>query len=268
MSTSITEKTYKKLTIQVSLNGFGFLVTDTILTKPQSIKHIHFNSFEKSHNISDLYASVFAENEVLTKKYDEVKVIHSNNLCTFVPFALFDEAYLGSYLQYNTKVFDTDFFTYDKLEKYEMNTVYVPYVNMNNFFIDRFGSFEYQHASTVLVAALLDKSKNIDERRMFVHKSENHFEIVVIQNQKLLFFNTFEYSTPEDFIYFILFTAEQLHLNPEHFVVTLLGDCKENDSYYEMVYKYIRNVSLLDVSGSDNTLTEAENREHFILLHA
>jgi hypothetical protein len=35
--------------------------------------------------------------------------------------------------------------------------------------------------------------------------SQGHFEIIVIQNQKLLFFNSFDYETPEDYV---LFTAE------------------------------------------------------------
>jgi hypothetical protein len=42
---------------------------------------------------------------------------------------------------------------------------------------------------------------------MTVHFSEGHFEIIVIQNQKLLLFNSFDYQT-EDFIYYVLFTAD------------------------------------------------------------
>jgi hypothetical protein len=185
-----------------------------------------------------------------------------------VPTALFDEEFLGSYLQYNTKVFETDFFTFDALDKYEMNNVYIPYVNMNNFFIDQYGSFEYKHANSVLVSKLLDLSKNNEERKMFVHVSESHFEIIVVQNQKLHLFNSFEYKTPEDFIYYILFTAEQLQLNPENFKLELLGAIVETDAFYQIAYKYIRNISLFDVSDFTNNFTEKENREHFILLHS
>jgi hypothetical protein len=119
-----------------------------------------------------------------------------------------------------------------------------------------------------LVQRLLELSKNNDDRKMFVHVSDSHFEIVVVQNQQLLLFNTFDYKTPEDFIYYILFAAEQLQLNPEHFQLELLGKIAENDSLYNIAYQYIRNVSLLDVSNVINPFTEAENREHFILLHA
>ena len=268
MTTSITDKTYKKLAIQVSLNGLSFCVFDTLSGKPIIVQHIPFDSFQRSAKIEDLFASVFRENPELKHRYDEIVVIHSNSLSTFVPTALFDEEFLGSYLQYNTKVFETDFFTFDALDKYEMHNVYIPYVNMNNFFIDQYGSFDYKHATSILVEKLIDVSKNNEERKMFVHVSESHFEIVVLQNQKLHLFNSFEYKTPEDFIYYILFTAEQLQLNPEHFKVEFLGAIVSSDAFYQIAYQYIRNVSLFDVSEFKNSFTEKENREHFILLHS
>ncbi|MEC4005209.1 DUF3822 family protein [Flavobacterium sp. SUN052] len=268
MTTSITDKTYKKLTLQVSLNGLSFCVCDTLSNTPVVLQNIHFDSFQRSAKIEDLFASVFHQNPELRHHYDEIVVLHSNNLCAFVPTALFDEEFLGSYLQYNTKVFETDFFTFDELIKYEMNNVYIPYVNMNNFFIDQFGSFDYKHSNTVLVSKLLDLSKNNEERKMFVHVSESHFEIIVVQNQKLHLYNSFDYKTPEDFIYYLLFTAEQLQLNPENFKLELLGSINEQDAFYKIAYKYIRNISLLDVSDFKNSFTEKENREHFILLNS
>ena len=268
MTASITDKTYKKIAIQVSLSGLSFCVFDTLSGKPMVLQNIHFDSFQRSGKIEDLFASVFKENPELSHKYDDVMVIHSNNLSTFVPTALFDEEFLGSYLQYNTKVFETDFFAFDALPNYEMNNVYIPYVNMNNFFIDQYGSFDYKHANSILVSKLLDLSKNNEELQLFVHVSESHFEIIVLQNQKLHLYNSFEYKTPEDFIYYLLFTAEQLQLNPENFKLKLLGSIVENDTLYQIAFKYIRNVSLLDVSDFKNSFTEKENREHFIILHS
>jgi len=268
MNTSITDKTYKKLSIQVSLSGLSFCVFDTLTDKPIVLQNIHFDSFQRSAKIEDLFATVFKENPELHLHYDEIVIIHSNNLSTFVPTALFDKEFLGSYLQYNTKVFETDFFTFDELTNYEMNNVYIPYVNMNNFFIDQYGSFDYKHANSILVSKLLDVSKNNEERKMFVHVSDGHFEIVVLQNQKLHLYNSFDYKSPEDFIYYILFTAEQLQLNPENFKLEFIGKIEEGDVLYQIAYKYIRNISLFDVSDFKNSLSEKENREHFILLQS
>ena len=267
-NSSVIDKMYQKLAIQVSLNGLSFATFDTLLNKPLLLQKIDLGKVNVATKIEDLFAEAFQKHPELKASYDEIVIIHSNNLSTFVPTALFDEEYLGSYLQFNTKVFETDFFAYDELGNYEMNNVYIPYVNMNNYFIDQFGTFDYKHANTVLVNKLLDLSKNKEELQLFVHVSDTHFEIVVIQNQKLQLYNSFDYKTPEDFIYYILFAAEQLHLNPESFKLELLGKIVETDSLYEIAYKYVRNTHLFDVSFMQNQLTEAENREHFILLHS
>ena len=113
-------------------------------------------------------------------------------------------------------------------------------------------------------------SKNKEEKQVFVHLQKEHFEIVVVKNQQLILFNSFQYNTPEDFIYFILFTCEQLQLNPETISVQLLGNCTEEDAFFKIAYQYIRNCTLLDVSNKASILdvSSAELRNHFILYHS
>ena len=151
-----------------------------------------------------------------------------------------------------------------------MNTVYIPYANLNNFFVDHFGTFTYKHVNSVLVSKLLDLSKNVDDKKMFVHLAATHFEIIIVQNQHLLLFNTFEYKTPEDLIYYLLFTAEQLNMNPETFKLEFLGTIAEDDAFFKIAYKYIRNVSIFDVTDFQisNTFSTGENLKHFILLQS
>ena len=267
---NIAEKKYKKLSIQVSLTGLSFCCFDTLNNTVTSFNEVYFETFHKATKIEDLFADAFNNHPELKDSYDEILVIHNNNLSTFVPEPLFDENFLGSYLQYNTKVFETDFFAFDEIPNYQMNAVYIPYVNINNFFIDQFGAFDYKHANSILVSKLLVASKNKDEKKMFVHINTGHFEIIVVQNQKLLLFNSFDYNTPEDFLYYILFTAEQLNLNPENFPLELIGNIDTESDYFKIAYKYIRNVSLIDVEDLrwNNYFSEAENRNHFILFNS
>jgi hypothetical protein len=270
INTTITDKKYKKLSLQVSLTGLSFCVFDTLHKQVLSVKKIHFDTFHKATKMEDLFGNAFREHPEFKESYDEILVIHNNNLSTFVPEPLFDENYLGSYLQYNTKVFQTDFFAFDEMMNYQMNAVYIPYVNINNFFIDQFGTFDYKHAHSILVSKLLEASRNNDDKKMIVNFNPGHFEIIVVQNQKLLLFNSFDYQTPEDFLYYLLFTAEQLGMNPENFKLELMGTIIEEDDFYQLAYKYIRNVSLYDVSNlqKNNPFSTAENRKHFILFQS
>ncbi len=269
-SINITEKKYKKLVLQVSQSGFKYGCFDTLSDSLLFIKSIGFDNYPKAANVTDHYWKAFVDNSELTKNYDEVIVIHENSLNTFVPQQLFDEDLLGSYLQYNTQVFETDFFAFDELPNCAINNVYIPYVNINNFLIDQFGPFVYKSASSILVSKLMELSKNKDDKQVYIHLSTGKFEIVVLQNQNLLLYNSFDYKTKEDFLYYLLFTAEQLNLNPETFKLYMLGAISEEDDIYKFAYKYVRDIALLDVSVEmqKNNLSKAENLEHYLLLQS
>ena len=78
----ITNRSYKKLSIQVSLNGLSFCVFDTITNKIL----IH-NSvvFKQNEVIEGQLWNAFVNNTVLSKPYDEIIVLHDNTINTFVP---------------------------------------------------------------------------------------------------------------------------------------------------------------------------------------
>lgn len=246
MNEAITTKNYKKLSLQIAATGMSFCVFDTLNWEIVNFYHIDFG---KHIPFEDELTRIFVQHPELKDNYDEIVVLHDNNFNTFVPTALFEEKYPGSYLQYNTRVFEADFFAWDVLPVYMMSNVYVPLMNVNNFLIEQLGGFEYKNTNSVLVEKLLDASVNIDEKLLYAHIQESHFEIVVTHNQKLLLYNSFEYSTHEDFLYYLLFTMEQLKLNPETAKILLLGTITEADPHFALAYTYIRNVSLYEPEG-------------------
>ncbi len=267
MNNTITTKNYKKLSVQIARSEMSFCCFDTI---SQEITNCNTIAFSVLKPLEDQLWKTFVNHPELMGTYDEITILHDNSLNTFVPNALFDEEYLGSYLQYNTKVFDTDFFAFDAIENYDMNNVYVPFMDVNNFLIDRYGSFEYKNVNSILVAKLLDASKNNDEKQVFAHIQETHFEIVVVRNQKLLLFNSFEYKTPEDFLYYLLFALEQLQLNPEFVKVSLLGRVNEENSCFAIAYKYIRNVALFEPYALQEKWNKSREDalQHYILFNS
>jgi hypothetical protein len=265
---TILEKKYKNLVLQVSLTEASFCIKDTLKNKIETIRSFSFDKFSNPTEIEESLIKIFNETAELNTNFDEITVLHNNNLLTFVPSVLFDVQYLGSYLQYNTKVFESDFFAYDLVTNNDMVTVYIPYVNINNFLIDRFGSFNYKHSFTILVKKVLEFSKNIDETHLYIHIQSTNFQIIAVKNQKLLLFNTFDYKTEEDFIYYLLFVTEQLNLNPETIQLKLFGTISKESNLYQITYKYIRNVSLFfDYNNLENNISQQEYLQNFIPIH-
>ena len=210
------------------------------------------------------------ENPLLQKKYDSVNVSHINNLSSFVPKALFNDQNLADYLKFGHKIFKNDYIVYDMINNHELVNVYIPFVNINNFLIDKFGSFEYKHFSTVLIKNLLDIYKFSERPHMFVMVNETHFEIIAIANNSFQLYNSFSYKSKEDLIYYILFTAEQLNFNPNYFELIFLGETVEDDEIFDITYKYVRNINFLENRHKyalNKEFTEDMQRKYFTLLH-
>ena len=263
----LMEQSLHKLIIQVSLQKFTFIIQEI---ESKQICHFASEGFNQNRTIEEQLHSLFAKHEILSSSFADILVLHDNNLNTFIPTALFDENALGSYLQYNTKVFATDFFAFDELTDKNMNNVYVPYVQINNILLDKLGEFTYQNINTALVHHVLDLASNSTAIEVYAYVQKDHFELLVTQEGKLILFNSFLYNTAQDFIYYLLFVYEQLKLDPETTPLKLLSRIEKEDSLFEQAYTYIRQVDLLEEEAiiAPNLLLHYQvPKQHYILFH-
>ena len=254
------------LSIQVGLSGLSFLVLDMF---SDIIVDVIVENFSKQQTLDQLLKAVktaFNRKDSLQQSFSKVQIIHDNEMQTLVPSALFEEAHLSDYLKYNTKIFKTDFITYDVIQNKDAMLVYIPFVNINNYIFERFGSFEYKHSATVLIDKILQLEKNNNQKKLYINIQHTHFELIALNQNSFQLFNRFEYQTKEDFIYYILFTAEQLDFNPENFKCILMGDVENNDELFNIAYKYIRNVSLLPISNM--RYNQNNSTQNFTLLNS
>ena len=254
------------LSIQVGLNGLSFLVLDFFAKKVELIRDIEFSEKITPQQLLKNLIEEFDSIDLLNENFTKIQVIHDNEVQTLVPSALFEEANLSDYLKFNAKIFKNDFITYDAITNQEIMSVYVPYVNVNNYIFEKFGSFEYKHSSTVIIDKVLQIEKNIKEKSLYVNIEKSNIDILVISSNSLIFYNKFNYNTKEDFIYFILFTIEQLELNPEKLNCKFLGSILNDDELFKIAYKYIRNVSI--VSFKKMNYFKNKNTKHFTILNS
>jgi hypothetical protein len=234
---------YKKLSIQISLNGLSFCVLDTIINKVILSDAVSLKIESTPYLILKELKALLDKHKLIGHKFSEVVVIHKNNLFSLVPKTLFDEKELANYLKFNTKLLANDHIVYDELENQDIVSVYVPFANINNYIFDSFGEFEFRHSSTALLHTLLHQ-KPSSRPICYVHVAEREMELVVLNQKKVVLYNQFNYRTKEDFLYYILFAFEQLNLDPEHSKLKLFGKIEEGNELFETCYTYIKKVSV------------------------
>ena len=255
-----------KLSIQFNLDGFSFCISDN---STGEILYFFKNLFEDKQttpeNLMQKVDAIFKKDPFLQKDFSSVLVVHENNLSTLVPNKYFSEDKLLEYLNFNIKTLATDYIAFDDVQKINAKNVYVPYIPINNYLFQNFGAFEYKHHTTIFIEKLLSLSSS-EEKKVYVNVSSKSFDVVVIQNKKLQFSNSFEFETKEDFIYYILFTFEQLNLDVEKVKLYFSGDIELESEIYNSTYQYIRNVFFLESNNSIFNTINYSKHSNYILL--
>ncbi len=261
-----------KLSIQVSLNGFSFSALSPQENKIVFFREVRFQKRLNPVQVLQQIEKVYEEERFLQQEKPQVVVLFSNELYTLVPQELFSEENASDYLKYNTKILETDFVAYDLLEVPKMVNVYIPFTNINNYFFEKYGEFEYRHCISILVEEFLKLNQDQEEgTKVYLNCYAGGYDLVVIQKRDLLLANSFKCNTKEDFIYYLLFTAEQLELDPTTFELILLGKITKNSDYYDIAYTYVKEVRFLKTSfgiiyGGDGE--PPKGYSHYTLLKA
>ena len=242
--TRIEKTSNIKLSIHISLIGLSFCIIDLI---SKEIDFLRTYSLSKNSTPKKLLKTLkkgFKENGELRNSFSSVKIIHYNNLSTVVPEPLFDKKNALSYLKFNSKILKNDYVAYDRIFNNECVNVFIPYVNINNYIFKMFDSFVYNHYSSIILEKVKLNEKNTTTPSLYLNININHMEITYFVKNKLVFYNRFDFNTKEDVMYYLLFTIDQLKLNPEEIPVVITGNISEDDDNYKIIYKYIRNVSI------------------------
>ena len=233
-----------KLSIQVCLNGLSFCILNFNTNEVIWYKKTEFPKEYNPVKILEKIEEIYNSEDILDRKFTEVKVLFSHDLYSMVPKEFFLEDEASNYLKYNTKILKTDVVAHDDLKEQDLITVYIPFTNITNYLFDKHGEFEYVHSVSVLIESIFSH-RPISGTTVYLNNYKTYFDLVVVKDNELLLSNSFNYDTKEDFIYYLLFTAEQLELDPSDFELKLMGEIDIDSPFYKIAYQYIKNISFI-----------------------
>jgi len=263
--------TIKDLSIQIRLSGLSFCILNRTTNTIERLQHMQLEKKASPFELLNQLKTIIDSNSDFNQTFDSVLCIYQNELSTLVPASIFNENHLADYLKFNAKILKSDFINYDTIAINNSVNVYVPLVNVNNYLFDTYGSFVYKHASTVLIEAVLQNSTTQKDVELYINVGRLHFEMIAAKEKELVYYNTFNHNTKEDFIYYILFSIEQLKLNPETVKIHLTGDIAKEDDLFNILYKYVRFVDFLEpkCNYTFNTTVQPEAKHNnFILINS
>ena len=244
-------KIHPSTLLKIKLSSFSATLVLSNSVDDSIVQYFHYN-FDKKiapENLSDKLNTILNESDIDQSNIIDVKLIICNKLSSLVPSNLFEEKLSLEYLKFNSKLLENDFAAHDFIEEIDAVNVYLPYVNVNNYIIDNFGSFNFYHYSTFLIKKLIKYNKEEDSS-LYVNLQEESFQVLIIKKKRLLYYNNFDFNKKEDILYFLLFVIEQNKIDNNKSKLYLIGKIDFNNDVYILISKFISNLEIIDFKES------------------
>ena len=207
------------------------------------------------------------------------KVLHPENyrnvICcsgfrnsTLVPVPLYEADTAEQHLHLSHRKQQGEVLHTDEILQLEARNIFAIPADCSEIISNWFRHAEIHHTSTALIEYLLTTNRNRNDEIMTVNVHRTYLEIIVIKGRVLLLYNCFNYETPEEFVYYLLFVCEQLHLNPDHVVVQFAGEIEKSDSLFQLTSRYVRNAGMVsrpEILDYSAVIHELPSHFHFNL---
>ena len=234
------------LSIQISLKEFTYCVLDTVRNKFLAFESFKLIDTYNPYQLSERIDEIILKETWLSSVFKSKRILYINQKSTLVPVPLFDVNDQETYFSFNHTLVDSEDLYCDKLNHLNAYNLFAVPTLIKNKLREHFGQHKLYHYMTSLVESLLIYYKNTpEEKKIFLNAGKATFDIVLTEGNSLVYNNTFDFQSPEDLIYYLLFTLQQLKLNPETTDLVLMGELEKNTALYDIIYKYVRNVSFI-----------------------
>ena len=236
-----------ELTMQISSAGFAYCILDTIrnryvllrLRAPDDNKAMTAEKTEETI-ISDSF---------LTARFKKINLILPSQKSTLVPFPLFDPLKKEEYFSLNLVKDENEIVLYNKIADPDAFVIFsVPewLINLTGRY---FPSVKPCHHATPLIDQAMHLSRNESGQLVQVHLERDYFNLLVLEQGSLKFYNTFVYKNINDIMYYLFNICKTMGIKREE-NVWFSGLTSGNDELSSQVQEYLRNIKFMIPSGN------------------
>ena len=205
---------------------------------------IEFGYYTSTDDEND-YKSFFEGIESLNNRYYQTAIGYDANESVQIPSVIYkyEDGQLNLEAAYGKNVHST--VVSENVPGWNLYNIYRLPSNLHSAISWKFLSAKSWSIYSVL---LKDQSSKNDEAMIIDFKTDE-FSLVVIKNNKLLLAKTFTYSSPEDVLYYLLKSCQQLNLSQQTIRLSLAGLIEKDSAVYRELYKYFINLEFESLSA-------------------
>ncbi len=239
------------LSIEVLKTTISLLLIDKSNSKPVAIEHLVLKD--------DKVKKTLSSSEIIDKTNpDTISCSIINSYFTLVPKSIFSEESIQSYLSTAVTIPDDFEVTKDTLSKREIVCCFAMDTKVKNTVLSVFPNAQFNHISSILC-------DSVSNGFHINFSTKQNFEVTVIKDNKLLFFNRFEFENKDESFYFLTLIAEKLNLNLAETKISLSGIVNKNGDMLSFWSQFLPKENLTFNEVETTQLNAISTHQYFTL---
>lgn len=256
------------LSIFVSSNTFQYAIFTNEFKNVVALQDVAFNEDKLAEYDAIEMIALLCNNSLLNqKKFEKVNICILNNQFTLIPESFANATDINELLNFtNGQSIAGKSFTHKTKQcnfSYKLSNDWI------DFFGKTFPNASIRHSGAVQISLLFEQFSLLSTN-LFLAIHTSQIEISVKKNNQFLFYNVFSFESEEDILYYILFTIEQLELNPLSSKLVVAAELETKNSLIKSIKKYIKEVEFCVLDKSiqfQNNNNQLPNHFYFTLLN-
>lgn len=232
-----------RMAIQFALGGLSYALLDSQTRKLVALEFYQSDLLTSSDDLYHALERALESKGLNGKAFQSVMCLFDNRFHTIVPAPVFDEANLAKYLDFSFQIPEGYAANSEVLAKAGGVNVYAFPKALQIKVLNKWKNAEFSHSSTQFINNVMERSQ-ATEVHVNVHNRD--FDMAILQNGQLHFFNNFKFNTKEDFAYFLLFAMEQNGASGLNTPVYFSGLIRPASDIIDLCSRYVNDIRFVD----------------------
>jgi hypothetical protein len=237
-----SSKSYN-LSIQVNRGGMTYAIFDHSSGQCIHVKKDRFDKVWLDKDIVEKTSEILESDELLSLEFHTVKVIGYTQLSTLVPAVFFDKNRQEDYLTFNTgSTVDHDVYYNHILSPLDAYNVFALPSDLTALFSVHFDKVGFLSQTAPFLNHIVFGPDSLDRDAVYVGLHPDFFDLAVAGKGQLRLYNTFQYASEHDLLYYIAYAYRQTGFEPGIVPLYLSGERSSRILYKETLKQLIVNL--------------------------
>lgn len=231
--------------------------TYAVLTTSGNFELLREYKLGDEENFTEFHEGVLRMDPFLNKSFARVNIGISNKRLVLVPEVIFDPNQAVHFLENSAPIWTSDKVMVDVIDNQDIRLVYAFRQSILQKYLHHFSNATSQNALTKYIGGLNKLLNKLSYgHNLFINALYDTMYIVVFRNNELTFANVYEFSTAEDFLYYVMLIFKEFQLDQETTPTYISGKLDKDSIIHDLLMRYVRNLKFVNEISSDQLVIE------------